>query len=305
MNSRILKINCFLLFLVLVSACTNQPAAGKGELLKADTLVIWADTSLRVIVNEQKKAFENIYTNPVLSIIYMNENQIVKGLMSNKVNAAVLHRSLTANESALLESREDFLPRQYVFAYDAFVCIASDRSSFSSISMTDLLEYFTNNSAAKFSLAMENPNAQSIQFLKKKFSLQNEQLSRAYANKSLNDLLAYLRRDPNAIGIIPFAYISDIEAESTIQLLENLKVLPVMYKDSTQKTRLVDPSQETIATREYPLLAPVVFVNGNMENKSGTNFVNYLFKPRAQRLILRCGLCPAIFPGREVNIQTN
>ncbi len=304
MNKNSLRPYILLVLVIHVFACSNPPAEKTVQTPK-DTLQIWADTSLNVLVNEQKKAFENMYTTPSLSVTYMNENDIIKGLIDNKISSAVLHRKLLENESRFLQEKEDYLPKQYIFAYDAYVCITSIHNQDQNIALLDLKNYFLKHEAADFKLALENPRCQTIQFLKTQFSLDNKQVSFAYSNNNLNELLAYLKTNPAAIGMIPFAYISDIESASTVKLLENLKVLPILYKDSAQKTRIVNPSQESITTKEYPLISPLVFVNCNMEKKSGTNFVNYLFKPKAQRLILRCGLCPAIFPGREVNINTN
>lgn len=290
---------------LLAMACSNKPATVKAEQEKQDTLVIWVDTSLGVIANEQKKAFENVYTTPVLSLVYKNESEIIQALMNNQVSCAILQRKLSENEVAYLQRKEEFMPKQYVFGYDAYVCISSRRSPIENISTGEIKNYFAGKNKSKFTLSVENSRCQTAQFLKTEFSLSNEQLGLAFANNNFVELLNYLRTNPNAIGIIPFSYISDIEAEGTVKLLDSLKVLPVKYLDSTQKTLVFKPSQETITTREYPWITPMVLVNCNMEKKSGTNFVNYIFKPKAQRLILKCGLTPAIFPGREVNINTN
>jgi phosphate transport system substrate-binding protein len=125
-----------------------------------------------------------------------------------------------------------------------------------------------------------------------------------YTQNSPKELFAYLKAYPNSIGVIPFSYISDVESESIAEMLIGLKVLSVNYSDSSKKRITVLPSQSSIATNEYPLITPIVFINSNMPFKSGINFVNYLYKPRAQRLVLKLGLCPAIFPGREIKINT-
>jgi ABC-type phosphate transport system substrate-binding protein len=94
-----------------------------------------------------------------------------------------------------------------------------------------------------------------------------------------------------------------VESDSTAAFLKDLKVLPVTAADSTGTIYTTLPTQSSISTKEYPMISPIVLVNCGMEKKSGTNFVNFLFKTKAQRLILKCGLSPAIFPGREVIIK--
>jgi phosphate transport system substrate-binding protein len=297
----------FLLACMFFAACKPQPATNnQGEAKKTtDTLNIWADSSLSVIVNEQKKAFENLHSNPVLFITYKPETDIMDGLINNRVSCAILQRSLLNQESAYLQKKEEFMPKQHIFAYSAFVAITQTNSPIQALSLQELEQYFSGRATTGLKLTVENKRCQSIQFLRTRFKLSDEQVSRTYANQSLADMLDYLKKEPRAVGIIPFSYITDINAPETINMLRDLKVLPVTFKDSANKMRTVIPSQETISTKEYPMINPIVLVNANMEKKSGTNFVNYLFKTQAQRLILKCGLCPAIFPGREIIINTN
>jgi phosphate transport system substrate-binding protein len=302
MNFRLLSL---LAMPLLALACNSKPSKDTVGAQKPDTLSIWVDTSLGVIANEQKKAFENIYNSPVISLVYRNEADIIQALMNNQVNCAILQRKLSEGEVAYLQKKEEFLPKQYVFGHDAYACISSRENPLESISVVELKNYFLKQNPGNFSIAVENSSCQTVQFLKSRFSLSNEQLGLAFANNNFVELLDYLRSNPKAIGIIPFSYIADIEAASTVKFLESLKVMPVKYTDSIGKTQVFRPSQETITTREYAWVTPMVLVNCNMEKKSGTNFVNYIFKPKAQRLILKCGLSPAIFPGREVNINTN
>jgi phosphate transport system substrate-binding protein len=286
-----------------VSSCGNS-SAGKTGLSAADTFTIWADSSLRVLMNEQRKSFSNIYTKPQLEFQYYNEADIIKALMSNAVSTAVLRRKLSAAESDFLSKKEDFTPKQYIIAYDAYVLIAGKSNPRQDISLKELTDYFSGKGSSGFTLSVAHNASQTLRFLNDRFNAQLKHKSPLYAAGSLNELLDYVRNSPGGLAVIPFSYISDIEAETTIALLDKIKVLPFRIADSARVQRLVFPSQETIATKEYPLLTPIVLVNCNMEKKSGTNFVNFLYKPKAQRLILKCGLCPAIFPGREVNINT-
>ncbi len=268
-------------------------------------MVIWADTSLRVLVNEQKKAFENSYTNPLLEIHYLQEAMIMEKLMKNEANCAILQRNLTANESAFLKDREDFLPKQYVLANDAFAFITNTKNPVASIASGQISEYFRSGKKQDFQLVFESNQCQAIPYFQNRFQLDKKQIASAYVLNNLNELLDYLRSAPNAVGIIPFSYISDTEAKTTVELLKDLKVLSVEYKDSLRVGHVVNPSQESITTGEYPYVMPIVLLNCGFEKKSGITFVNYIMKPKAQRLFLKCGMVPAIFPGREVNINTN
>lgn len=296
--------SCLFAAVLLLSACSgNTNSNSKNSGPENDTIICWADSSVKVIVQEEIKSFENIYKFPRFNTSYLKEDEIIKALLDNKVSVAVLHRMLSENEVNVLRKKESFTPKQYVFAYDAYAFIASDASLFNSVKATDLTGFFNGISTNTFSLGIENSNAQAKTFLKNYFNLNPTQLSKLFATASVTELMDYVRSNPKAIAIIPFSYISDVESDSTASFLKDLKVLPVTAADSTGTIYTTLPTQSSISTKEYPMISPIVLVNCGMEKKSGTNFVNFLFKTKAQRLILKCGLSPAIFPGREVIIK--
>lgn len=299
-----IKIASVILLITALYACNNAKPGKVDRVAIQDTLEVWADTGLRVIVNEQKKAFENAYNNAILDIRYMHEDSIVKALINNTVDVAFLQRRLTADELGYLEKKEHFRPKEYLFAHNAMILVASEAYPQDFIAKNTLKAYFKGNASKDFRLIFENTGCQAITYMQQQFLVTNEEMSKAFAKNNLNSLLAQLRSDPQAIGVMPFSYIADIESASTIEMLQGLKVLGVQYADSTGKMVTIYPSQETITTKEYPFISPAMFVNCNMDKKGGTTFVNYLFKPKAQRLILKCGIVPAIFPGREVKIIT-
>lgn len=295
---------CLLAVISLLSACSGNPASDtQTSGPEKDTIICWTDSSVKVIVQEEIKAFENIYKFPRFKTSYLNEDEIIKGLLDNKVSLAVLHRMLSENEVNVLRKRENFTPKQYVFAYDAYAFIASDASTATGIKAADLEKYLKGSASFPYSLGIENSNAQAKTFFKNYFNLNPTQLSKLFATASVQELMNYIRSNPEAIAVIPFSYISDVESDSTAIFLKDLKVLPVTAADSTGTVYTTLPTQSSISTKEYPMISPVVLVNCGMEKKSGTNFVNFLFKTKAQRLILKCGLSPAIFPGREVIIK--
>ena len=291
-------------FLVCVLfGCNNNAQQPLTSTVK-DTLEIYVDTSLAILINEQRKAYENDHVNPIVQLKYLQEATILKALMNNEVNCAVLQRRLTEGEKQFFQKKEDFLPKEYVIAHDAFVFVANSQNVRNVMYSSEVKDYFTKGNIKDFQFVFENNSCQAIPYFRAHYGLSDKQLSSAYSKNGLTDLMQFLKTDQYSIGIIPFSYIADIEAQSTIEMLKGLKVLSVKYSDSSNKELTVNPSQESITTKDYPYTMPIVLLNCNMEKKSGTTFVNYIFKPKAQRLFLKCGMVPAIFPGREVIVNT-
>jgi phosphate transport system substrate-binding protein len=303
MNNKIFFKIGLVLILIQFFSCTNSNTPSASNKI-ADTLTVWADTSLRIFANEHKKAFENAGKAPVINLIYKNETEIVSALINGKINTAFLQRLLSPAEASAIEKLADFYPKQYTTAFDAFVFVSSTENNFDSLSLETIESILKDQGNSNLNLVVENKRALSVQYMKSRFNLNNNHLSHLFTQNSSADLFQFLKLNPNAIGIIPFSYISDVESETIAEMLNGLKVLSINYLDSSNKRITVLPSQSTIASREYPFVNPIIFINSNMPFKSGINFVNYLFKPKAQRLTLKLGLCPAIFPGREIKINT-
>lgn len=304
MKTKIISSLVLLWVVCFIMGCNNQ-SKQPLELAKKDTLEIYVDTSLAVLINEQRKAYENDHNNPIIQLKYLQEAPILKALMNNTVNCAVLQRQLTISERQYFQKKEDFLPKEHIIAHDAFVFVTNKENVRNALYASEIKDYFVKGNIKEFQFVFENNNCQAIPYFRAYYGLNDQQLSRAYSKNDLQDLMQFLKTDAYSIGIIPFSYIADIEAQSTIDLLKGLKILSVKFSDSSKRELLINPSQESITTQDYPFTMPIVLLNCNMEKKSGTTFVNYIFKPKAQRLFLKCGMVPAIFPGREVIVNTN
>lgn len=292
---------CAIFSSVLWYGCSNNSKTTQTN-TTTDTLFIAVDSSLKVAINEHKKAFENSYTNLFVSLVNMQETDIVNQITANKINCAVIQRHLTQNEINFITQKEKLPPKEHILAYNALALLTNAENAKESISVREINQYFNQNTA-NFNLVFESSKCQAIQFIKYYFNLSNTQLAKAYTKNNFNDLMAYIRQDKNAIAIVPYSYIADIENPKTKEMLNDIKILNVNYQDSTDKLQSISPSQESITTKEYPFILPIILVEANLDFKSGTTFVNYIVRDKAQRLFLKLGLTPATFPGREIIIK--
>jgi phosphate transport system substrate-binding protein len=248
------------------------------------------------LVKEEVKSFAGINKPPVVNLHIANEADLFHGMLNNTIDLAVTQRLLTVTEIAHIQKQEDFNAKQHVFAKQAYVLIASEQFKSKHIDLSSVLSSMTQKQP--HTIVVEASKSASVKFVMDYFHL-NQQPQYLFAENGLNGMLSYLRSHQNAIGVLPYTYISDIYAQAELPILKGLKILSIANADST----VIAPSQSSIASGTYPLVNSIVLINANMKQKSGINFVNYLFKPSAQRLILKFGLVPVNFPGRELLIK--
>ncbi len=122
---------------------------------------------------------------------------------------------------------------------------------------------------------------------------------------SLDDkdtLASYIAANLNTIGFISFAEISDMDDPTAQAILEGVKVLSVSKTNAEGIKQVYELSQSTIATNSYPLQRSVTVVKGNISQLLGTGFVNFVYRSKASRIILKAGLIPAKMPEREIKV---
>lgn len=283
------------LLLLLYSAC--QPVTNQQSIKHvADTLHIWTDSSLRALVNEEIKSFDGLKKPPHIELHVTNEADIVQSVLNNQIDVAVLQRPLNEAEVQHIHKQEDFNVKHHAFAKQAFVVLASINFKTNFISVEAIKSSMQNNQP--YQVLLEDAKSASVQFVLNYFQWQ-KMPQYVFAEKGFNAMCQYLTQHKHAVGLIPYSYISDVYTSDSQTVFKGLKVLSIATSDSTA----IAASQSSIATGDYPLVNSIVFINANMKQKSGINFVNYLFKPSAQRLILKFGLVPVIFPGREILIK--
>ncbi len=122
-----------------------------------------------------------------------------------------------------------------------------------------------------------------------------------FAVKSNPDVIDYVSKNKNAIGILSVNWISDSDDTLTQNFLKKVKVVAVA-KDSTQKA--VKPYQAYIKTKDYPFTRDVYMINRQTRSGLGTGFVSFVAGQKGQLMILKAGLIPAIAPVRLVEINT-
>ena len=127
-----------------------------------------------------------------------------------------------------------------------------------------------------------------------------------YALKSTEAVINYVEKSKNAIGFIPFNFLSDVESDGVKKLLDSIKILSLRAKDKDGKEIIVSANQSDIATGDYPLTRNIYTeMRFSYEDNLEWLFVNFLFKGQGERIFLKDGLIPARMPARDIDVNTD
>lgn len=283
----------------ILPACKNRGKISKDTFMTgaADFLI---DESCAPIVDEEAYIFKAAYPEAKPRLLYKTENEVLKLLLNDSIQFAIMTRNLTPDEAKIMEAHT--LPADVnKFAVDAIALIVNKASGDTTITVTELKKILRGESKTDKNVVFDNPNSSLVRYLKDLAGTKELTAKNVYALKSNKDVIRYVSGHPGAIGITGFAWLNDPDKDyaDAVAKVKLMGVKDDMRKDDIGFTK---PSQETLSLKQYPLTRSLYIINCTGRQGLGSGFASFLLSDRGQRIILKSGLLPEIMPGREINI---
>lgn len=289
-----------------MSSCTN---GNKRDIVNtnidSDTLPVMADENYLQLVNELIKSYENVFDTVRVEARFAGEQQTVNAFLHDSTHMIILGRNLEAAEVEAATKAQGLTPQQNTIAYEA-IAVVCGRTSADSIFDLDAFRQQRQGTVNKYTgkdFIFEQAGGSALTYLFLKTGLPKDATQNMFAIDSLQKFTDYLAANDNSIGFLSYAQISDQDDPAVRELLNTIKLLPVVHTDTSGKRMVVQLSQSSIATGEYPFVRPIVIIAGNFSQRIGTAFVNFLYKSKSARIFLKAGLVPYQIPEREFLIK--
>lgn len=305
MKNNIIVILSGILLLGTLQTCKRTPA-GKvfNDTHNSGEAVFVSDESFAPILDQELYIFKNDYPKAKPSIVYRSENDAVKYLLTDSSRFCFLARSLNADEINTLKSHS--LPAVVTkFAIDAIVIIVNEASTDTATSVNEIKQILTGQAKTDRSIVFDNPSSSLVRYLKDFTGGKDLKQKNIYALKSNKEVIDYVSKHPEAIGITSYSWINDPDADYA-DAAKKVKVLAIKDENSkTAPTEYFRPSQTTLYLKQYPLLRYLYIVNCTGRDGLGNGFEHFIEDDKGQRIILRSGLLPIAIPERNIIIHSN
>lgn len=282
-------------FIVVASGC-NQNANSTGDeqsMIKGKAKIL-ADESLFPIVDDEYQIFAYNYKKSKIEIIYKPQSELLPLFLNDSIDIAIVARALTKSEAKYYEDRK-IVVRSTKFAIDGIALITGQQNKDSTISVEELKQALLGKAKTEINFIFDHPKSSTVEYLMnlagvKKFP------KNIYALNSNKEVITYINKHPQAIGIVSVAWIkrptSDIEAE--------VKSLKLMRVSTNRNGEFFKPSQTNLKTGKYPLTRDLYLINCQGRAGLGTGFAVFLAGDLGQRIILKSGLAPDSLPSRQI-----
>lgn len=299
--------------LILAAAAGCGPQHDKsGKVLDTPTtgqITIMADEGYRPIIESSIDVFDSIYKQATIHAVYTSEGEAMAALLRDSVEVIIITRQLDSQEIKYFDSR-GFKPKVTPIAYDALAFIlhpANRDTVFTKEQLRDILtgkisRWKDLNPASPLGdvqLVFDHPLSGTVRYVKDSVLTGAALSQKASALKTNAEVIAYVSKNKNALGVISANWISDTDDSGVQQFLREIKIADIA---SAVGREGYGPYQAYLAKNWYPYKRTVYIINAQARPGLGLGFASYLAAD-GQRIVLKDGLLPANAVTRLIEVR--
>ena len=298
--------------LMLFSSCLNRGFKPHDETPTRGDIKISVDESFQPLLETEIFTFTHLYPNAYITPDYKSEYDVIEDFMNDSVKLIVTSKKLTDNQIQYL--REDLIvARTITFAHDALALVTHKENYDTLMSYNTVREIFlglvTNwnqinpkSNLGDVRVVFDNTRSGNIRYFKELFEITGALPSNFYAMNTNSEVIDFVSRNPNAIGIISVNWISDSHDPLSISFMKKINVLAVTNQFLGDRT-YYRPYQGSIYDKTYPFVREIYFISRETFAGLGTGFIQWATAEQGQRIVLKSGLVPATMPIRLVEVK--
>lgn len=286
-------VYAFLIFLVI----TCKKSDTKETMLEGKT-TIFVDETLKPILEDQVQVFESQY-DAKITIDGKSEAEVIQVLVKKGSGIAILSRTLNKEEVNYF-NRKKIFPKITPFAKDAIALIVNKNTKDTLITLqqiTDLLK--GNNHSGYKALVFDNPNSSTANYFCTLAGLKSLPANGVFSFKTNEEVIQYVSQNNGMIGVVGINCIFEPSNENQ----DNLDKINILSVLNTKDNQYYNPTQNDIATGQYPLARDLFVVNAQGFAGLGMGFASFVSSEIGQRIVLKSGLVPVHFPSRKIRIR--
>jgi len=308
------RILLLTVFLIAFCSCTG----GNKRTYPTDTptsghLKILVDDSFKPVMEAEIKVFMELYPHANITPVYKPEVDVINEFLRDSGKVVVTSRKLTDEQIKYLRDSL-IIARTTTFAYDAIAIILNKANPDSLLTYNEVKNIFTGKIKSWKEINKKSPlgdiyvifdNAKSgnIRYFREKFDYYDPLPSNFYAVNSNPEVIDYVEKNKNALGIISVNWISDPDDSLSMSFINRIKVAAISHP-YFEEDAYYRPLPGSIYDNSYPFKREIYLIKRESHLGLGSGFISWACAEQGQRIVLKSGLVPATMPIRLVQIRT-
>jgi phosphate transport system substrate-binding protein len=298
---------------VFLSSCGNSKTPKTpDETPTSGKIRLGVDESFTQIIDAEIDVFQSLYKNASIIPIYKPEQDIIGNFLADSLQNVVVCRKLTQSEEDFLKSKQIYV-RATAIAHDGIAFIVNPSNTDTLITF-DAVKRMITGAATKWEqigkhntgalkIVFDNHKSANVRYLQEKFGIKGKFPATCAAVDKNNEVINYVKKNRNAIGIISVNWISDKDDSLTHAFLKQVKVMAVGSEFDSNPSEYYKPYQAYIANGSYPFVRDVFMLSRETFSGLGSGFISFIAGEKGQRIVLKSGMVPATMPVRIIQIK--
>ncbi len=301
--------------LLILTGCAGKNGNNKpSDTPTSGQVTIGVDESYTPMMDTQIYTFEALYKKAKITPVYKPEAEIIQDLLNDTIRLAVIGRDLTSEEKEYFKKKTHpaFVTP---IAIDAVALIVNPENTDSLLTLQTVKDIFsgkdstwkqinTANNNGSINLVFDNNGSANYRYINEEL-LKGAPISKnAYAKKSNAEVIDYVSKNKNAIGVISVGWICDKKDSTALSFLSKIKVVGISeFENPLDANDYKKPYQAYIYNESYPLRRNVYVVKIGTRSGLGTGFAAHLAGEKGQLIIHKLGMVAAQAPVRLVQVN--
>jgi phosphate transport system substrate-binding protein len=297
--------------LIFLVSCDSMGKRATDETPTRGKIRISADESFQPIIESEIFTFTHLYDGASITALFKPEYDVINDFMNDSVKVIVTSKKLTDYQIQYLRDTQ-IIARTTTFAYDALALITNKENTDSLMRYNTVRDIFlgkvTNwnqvnpkSKLGQIRVIFDNNKSGNVRYFKELFDI--DSLGKNfYAVNSNPEVIDFVSRNPDALGIVSVNWISDKDDSTVQSFLDKVNVLAISHQ-FIEDGSFFRPHQGFIYDKSYPFVREIYLISRETFAGLGSGFINWLCAEQGQRIVLKSGLVPATMPIRLVQVR--
>jgi len=299
---------------ILIISCNQTPDNTYNETATRGDIKMGVDESFRLLLDTEIFTFTSLYKYAKIEPIYKNEVEIIDDFVKDSVKTIVTAKLLTQNQIDYLRSKS-IIPKTEIIASDAVAFIVNRSNPDSLIQINKIKQLFAgintnwnqiskSNKSGQIEVVFDNNKSANARYIKERFQLR-EFPSNCYTAKTNDEVINYVEKNQNAIGIISVNWISENTDSTSNNFLKRIRVVGITSELDPEGPFYFRPYPAYILDQSYPFIRKIYMITRETFTGLGSGFISFVKGEKGQRIVLKAGLVPSTMPIRLVEMKSN
>lgn len=276
----------------------------KKDTTRRGKKTMYADESYQPLMETASYTFMGNYPESELTFVYSSETDAMNAMAKGLTRTIFVSREFTAEEKKKLHAANITVTSD-ILARDAVTFIVNNSSVDTLFTQEQLKAMLTEKDPSgpisKKPIEFVFDKVQSSCFNYLLHWLDGKKYGNmVHASKNTQEVIDYVSKHPNAIGIIGYNHLSDYDDPNVKQRLSKIKIVSIQAKDGFYWK----PNRPNIIEKKYPFCKELWSINSGSPDGLNSGFVNFLNSRAGQLLMEKCELGSGRGTPREINFTT-